>query len=226
MTPSMYLTARCPRGCERWGTPESIERHVHDRRCRGVAWFRRPVVATLIEPEYAKLIQGTEAVELVVPWASTDVDHRDRPTSHRPYAVYGGARLRSPIVAVPPRVWWLVVKHHLNVDVSVQEVVNRAMTADGFASLVPDGFLERFSECPVCGELVANVAFHRRSNNRCRATAAANRVLDLWEIGYRDPWTAPDHPPLSWAELQVVRWKRRIAVVELPRRNAVLIDRA
>lgn len=225
MTKSTYLTARCTRGCERWGTPEVMERHVRERRCGGVAWFRRPVETTLIEPKYVKMLMGTKAEDLLVLPPPEDSGRSDGHRSYQPYAVYSGGRLRSPLDGVPPRVWWLVVKRHLDAGAGVESVFDAAVDEDSYPSVVPDGFLEQFVDCPMCGEVVVHLAAHQRSNTRCRTAAAANRIVDLWTLGYRDPWTAIDHPPLTWAELQVARWKRRLIVVEFPQQVAVLIDR-
>lgn len=147
MTRATYLTARCTRGCERWGTPDAMERHVVERHCSGVAWFRRPVTTALIPPKHIRVIEGTAAAALLAPTVAGDHDRDGRPRSYRPYAVHSGGRLRSPIEGVPPRVWWLAVKHRIDEVVPADAVVNRAMNAESFTTMVPDGFLDQFVAC-------------------------------------------------------------------------------
>lgn len=222
MTLPTYLTARCNRGCELWGTPDAISQHVRERRCRGVAWFRRPVNTVLIQAEYVQLLANTVAEHLVTPNADTRRE-TDKPRPYQPHAVLAGGQLRSPIEGVPPRVWWLVVKPYLDADVPPDDVLDLALDEDSFFNLMPEHHFDQFTACPECGELVVKLEAHQRTSSRCRTAAAANRVRELWGKGYRDPWTATDRPPLAWGELQIARWKHRLALVEFPKLNAVLI---
>jgi hypothetical protein len=217
----VYLTARCTRGCELWGTPAVIARHVRERRCRGVAWFRRPLDTVMIQAKYVKLLEHSLAAHLL----ATNAVHgqTSAPRPYRPYEVHAGAALRSPIDGVPPRVWWLVVKPYFDADVPPNDVLDLALDTESFHNLMPEKHLNQFTKCPECDEMVIDVGKHQRMSNRCRTATAANRVRTLWNDGYRDPWTAADHPPLVWGELRVVRWKHRLAVVEFPNQNAVLI---
>lgn len=222
MTLPTYLTARCNRGCEQWGTPDAISQHVRERRCRGVAWFRRPVRTVLIQAEYVQLLRDTVAEHLVTPNADAKRE-TGRPHAYQPHAVLAGGQLRSPIEGVPPRVWWLAVKPYLDADIPPDDVLDLAVDADSFYNLMSERHLDQFTACPECGELLVKLEAHQRTSSRCRTAAAANRVLELWAKGYRDPWTAMDRPPLAWGELQVARWKHRLAVVEFPKVNAVLM---
>lgn len=223
MTRVLYLTARCSLGCELWGTPAQIERHVRDASCRRTAWFRRPQRSVFIQPEYVALLQGTAAGNLITPHADRETaDPADR--WRMPYAVWAGGHLRSPLEDVEPRVWWLTVKPYLDAGVPPAEVVDLAVDRRSFENLMPEAHLEQFIGCPDCGELVVQVGRHRQASTRCRMARAANQVIGLWEGGYRDPWSATEKPPLLWGDLQVARWKHRLAVVEFPRNNAVLID--
>lgn len=222
MSRVLYLTARCSRGCELWGTPSQIERHVRDGSCRRTAWFRRPLRSVFIQPQYMAMLQDTAAAALITPHADrerADADDRWR----KPYVVWAGGHLRSPLTDVEPRVWWLAIKPYLDAGVPATEVVDLALDHRSFQDLMPEGHLDQFTVCPDCGELVVQVGRHRQASTRCGMARAANQVVDLWEDGYRDPWSAPDRPPLVWGELQVARWKHRLAVVEFPRNNAVLI---
>lgn len=222
MTRSLYLTARCTRGCEHWGTPETIERHVRERRCRGVAWFRRPIDTVLIQPKYLRVVEQTNAAHLVTPYLGIEgADPKVR--SYQPFDVWAGGQLRSPIASVPARVWWLTVRPYLDAGLPADEVLDLALEEASFGYLMPEGHLEQFTLCPVCGETVMKLAMHQRTSTRCRTAAAANQVRDRWGLGHRDPWTAADRPPLTWADLQLVRWKRRVTLVEYPKHNAVLI---
>ena len=222
MTRPVYMTARCTRGCEFWGPPEVVARHVHERRCRAVALFRRPLETVLIPAKYAKLLEHSVAGHLMEPKPAARGDSHES-QSYRPYAVHAGAALRSPIEGVPPRVWWLVVKPYLDADIPPDQVLDLALDADSFLNLMPEEHLESFATCPKCGEVVVHLMRHQRTSRRCRTAAAANQVLELWAEGYRDPWTATERPPLSWGQLQIVRWKRRLVVVEFPQYNAVLV---
>ncbi|MGE3325173.1 MAG: hypothetical protein AB7N61_07205 [Acidimicrobiia bacterium] len=222
MTRSLYLTARCTLGCELWGTPTTIAQHVRERRCRGLAWFRRPIDTVLIEPGYLRILERTTASHLVTPYRKTEgADPKAR--WRIPFDVWAGGQLRSPVPGVPARVWWLAVKPYLDAGVPADEVLDLAIEPRSFNDLMPEDHLEQFTICPVCGETVAKLAAHQRTSSRCRNAAAANRVLELWNLGHRDPWTATDKPPLTWADLQLVRWKRRVTLVEYPKHNAVLI---
>ena len=223
MTRPVYLTARCTRGCELWGTPDTIGSHLREHGCRGVAWYRRPLSTVLIQAKYVQLLEHTVAQHLVTPNADTRRE-KGRPRSYQSYAVQGGGRLRSPIEGVPPRVWWLAVKPYLDADIPPEEILDLALDKGAFYNLMPEHHLDHFTACPECGDLVAQLESHQRTSTRCRTAAAANMVLDLWQKGYRDPWTASDRPPLTWGELQVARWKHRLAVVEFPKVNAVLIE--
>ena len=222
MSRMLYLTARCSRGCELWGTPSQIDRHVRDGSCRGTAWFRRPLRSVFIQPRYVVMLQDTAAADLITPHADRETaDAADR--WRKPYAVWAGGHLRSPLTDVEPRVWWLAIKPYLDAGVPATEVVDLALDHRSFQDLMPEGHLDQFTVCPDCGELVVQVGRHRQASTRCRMAQAANQVVELWDDGYRDPWTAPDKPPLTWGDLQVARWKHRLAVVEFPRNNAVLI---
>jgi len=221
----VYLTARCTRGCELWGTSEVIARHVRERRCRGVAWFRRPLDTVLIQAKYVKLLEHSVAAHLVAT-NSLARGETSAPSPYRPYEVHAGAALRSPIDGVPPRVWWLVVKPYLDADVPPNDVLELALDNDSFHNLMPQEHLDQFTRCPECDEIVIDVCKHQRMSNRCRTVTAANAVRRLWADGYRDPWTAVDKPPLAWGELQIARWKHRLAVVEFPNHNTVLISPA
>ena len=219
MSRHVYLTARCTRGCELWGTPEVIARHVDERRCRGLAWFRKQPDTVLIGARYARLLEGSIAAHLLRHFNDTAV----RPSAYRPYEVRNGAGVRSPIDGIEPRVWWLCVKAYLDADIAADEVLALALDAASFDNLMPDDHLASFQRCNECGELVVEIHKHQTMSSRCRIAAGANRVNELWARGYRDPWTATDHPPTTWTELRTARWKPRVAVVELPHANAVLI---
>jgi hypothetical protein len=120
-------------------------------------------------------------------------------------------------------VWWHLVKHRLDTERSTDEVIAAALDPASFAAWLGDDRSPRFVECEHCGEVVVGVELHQRVSSRCRAARAANRVNELWALGYRDPWTAVERPPLSWNELRAARWRHRTALVELPRANAVLL---
>lgn len=223
MTRPVYLTARCTRGCETWAPPEVMERHVRDKRCNGHAWFRGVEQTILLDARYARLLQANGADELL------DFEHmeayrtRDARRPHLPLSVQFGAVLNSPIEDVTARVWWYVVKPHLLDNEVPHAVVARAMTNDGFADLAPDDLADRLVTCASCGDVVIGLGQHQRSSRRCRTAAAANHVNELWRQGFRDPWRAADKPPLTWAELQPARWRRRIELVAFPKWVAVLI---
>ena len=212
MTRALYLTARCTRGCELWGTPETIEQHVRERRCRGVAWFRRPNDSVLIQPQYVGVLQGTNAEHLVTPYVETEgADAKAR--WRQPYDVWAGGQIRSPIDGVPARAWWHAVRLYLDAGLPAGEVLDLALDPGSFVDLMPEGHLEQFRTCPVCGEAVIKLALHQRTSTRCRTAAAANQ----------DPWTAADRPPLTWADLRLARWKRRVTLVEYPKHIAILM---
>lgn len=223
MTRPIYLTARCTRGCETWAPPEVMERHVRDKRCKGHAWFRGVEQTILLDARHSRLLQTHGADELL------DFEHmeayrtRDARRPHLPLSVQFGAVLASPIEGVTARVWWYVVKPRLLESEDPRAVVARAMTNDGFADLAPDNLGERLITCPSCGDVVIGVEQHQRSSRRCRTAAAANRVNELWQYGFRDPWCAADTPPLTWAELQPARWRHGLELVPFPRWTAVLI---
>lgn len=233
MTRPIYLTARCTRGCETWAPPEVMERHVRDKRCNGHAWFRGVEQTILLDARCARLLQTYGADELL------DFEHmeayrtRDARRPHLPLSVQFGAVLASPIAGVTARVWWYVVKQHVVEGEDPQAVVVSAMTNDGFAGLAPDDLADlapddladRLVTCASCGDIVIGLEQHQRSSRRCRTAGAANRVNELWQQGRRDPWRAADKPPLTWAELQPARWRRRIELVPFPKWTAVLIAR-
>jgi hypothetical protein len=224
MTRPVYKTARCPRGCEHWAHQQAMAQHVDEQCFRGIAWFRRPLETVLIPAKYAKVIQNSVAGHLL------EATHRGRievaARHFRPDALEAGAALRSPIDGVAARVWWRAVKPYLDADIPPNEVLDLALRADSFLDLMPEDHLASFTRCPECGEEVQHLGRHQRMSRRCRTATAANRVEELWAAGYRDPWTAADQPPLVWGQLQVVRWKRRLVVVEFPQYNAVLIASA
>jgi hypothetical protein len=150
---------------------------------------------------------------------------RDRNERH--YVRVGisdGAALRSPLPEVPVRVWWKVVRVLLEGELAADALAD-AMTADGFDALAPVGLLERCRPCPECGEVVLDLGQHQRLSSRCRWSAAANRVNEMWVAGYRDPWTIPGGAPLTWSELRASSWRKGVRVVEFPRFNAVLVVR-
>ena len=223
MTRPIYLTARCTRGCETWAPPEVMERHVRDRRCNGHAWFRGVEQTMLLDARHARLLAACGGAALL------DFEHmevyrtRDARRPHLPLSVQFGAVLASPIEGVTARVWWYVVKPHLLESEDPEGVVSSAMTDGGFADLAPDNLAERLVTCPSCGDTVIGLEQHQRSSRRCRTAAAANHVNELWRDGYRDPWRAADKPPLTWAELQPARWRRRIELVPFPNWIAVLM---
>ena len=221
MTGPVYKTARCPRGCENWAHPRAMAQHVEQHRCRGVAWFRRPLDTVLIPAKYAMLIESSVAGHLL------DTPHRghvDVAAQHfRPHVMEAAAAQRSPIDGVSARVWWGAIKPYLDADIPPDEVLDLALRADSFLDLMPDDHLASFTRCPECGEEVQHLGRHQQMSRRCRTATAANRVQELWAAGYRDPWTAADRPPLVWGQLQIVRWKHRLVVVEFPQYNAVLI---
>ena len=168
------------------------------------------------------MLQDTAAADLITPHADRETaDAADR--WRKPYAVWAGGHLRSPLADVEPRVWWLAIKPYLDAGVPASGVIALTLDHRSFQDLIPEGHLDQFTACHDCGELVVQLGWHRQASTRCRTARAANRVIELWQASYRDPWSAPDKPPLLWGDLQVARWKHRLAVVELPRNNAVLI---
>src|SRR4051794_295646 len=185
MTRRMYMTARCPFGCEWWAPPEVMCRHVASRRCPRRAWYRTVRDEVLVERDDAERLTTLGAGRLLRLDAARDHD----PASH--YLRGGlreGAALHSPIRDVPVRVWWKVVRAFL-VGEAADELVATAMTPEGFAALAPAGLLERCRPCSECGELVLDQIQHQRASSRCRCCVPANRVKEFWSAGYRDPWT-------------------------------------
>jgi hypothetical protein len=176
----------------------------------------------LIQAEYVRLLRDTVAEHLVTPNADTKRE-TVRPHAYQPHAVLAGGQLRSPFEGVPPRVWWLAIKPYLDADVPPNDVLDLALDETAFYNLMPENHLDQFAACPECGELVVKLEAHQRTSTRCRTAAAANRVREHWDKGYRDPWTATDRPPVGWSALQVARWKHRLVVIEFPKVNAVLI---
>lgn len=217
MSRPIYLTARCTRGCELWGSPEEIAAHVTERRCSGVAWFRRPLSTVFVPAGYANVLELSAAGHLLVRRPRCEGSHFE------PYERSAGGTLRSPIEGVGPRLWWLTVKRHLDAGSPIDSLLADALDERTFPSLVPDELSDALATCERCGEVVAGVTGHQRTSRRCIAADAANRVCELWDRGYRDPWTAQDRPPLTWNELRVTRWKSRVVLVELPQANAVLL---
>lgn len=132
-------------------------------------------------------------------------------------------QLRSPIYVIPARVWCHAVRPYLDAGIAADEVTDSAADPGSFTDLMPDGHLEQFTTCPVYGEAAIKLALHERTSTPCRTAAAASQVLELWALGHRDPWTAADRPPLTFAVLQLVRWQRRITVVEYPKHYAAHI---
>jgi hypothetical protein len=200
-----------------------MERHVRDKRCNGRAWFRGVEQTVLLDARYARLLQTHGADELLDFEQMEAYRARDARRPHLPLAVQFGAVLTSPIEGVTARVWWYVVKQRLLEGKDPQALVTSAMTNNGFGDLVPDDLADRLVTCPFCGDIVIGLEQHQRSSRRCQTAAAANRVNELWQLGFRDPWHAAAKPPLSWAELQPARWRHRIELVEFPRWTAVLI---
>lgn len=217
------MTARCPLGCEWWAPPEVMARHVYNRRCPGRAWFRNEHHdEVLIEHRDGQRLEELDAGELLEWHRISGERLLDGKQPYLRIGIHNGAVLHSPLPDVPVRVWWKVVRPLLDVS-GARALVARAATEDGFATLAPPGVLDRCQPCPECGEIVLGVAQHQKRSTRCRAATAANHVRDLWTAGYRDPWTIPGGAPLTWTELQVARWRKRVEVVEFPRWNAVLL---
>jgi hypothetical protein len=201
-----------------------MERHVREKRCRGKAWFRGVEQTMLLDASNARLLEecgGGDLLDFEHMEAYRSTDAR-RP--HLPLVVQYGAVLRSPIEGITARVWWYVVKTTLLVDDDPKRVVERALTPDGFAELTPNDLWARVVTCPHCDDLVINLSQHQQSNRRCRMARAANRVVELWSDGYRDPWTVPGGAPLTWSELKASRWRKRLVVVEFPKWNAVVVS--
>ena len=129
----------------------------------------------------------------------------------------------SVLVDLAVRVWRYVLRSQVIEREDPASVIERATTPDGFADLAPGDLSRRAKTCPACGDVVIDIRSHRQSSRRCRTASAANRVAKLWRDGFRDPWRAPDKPPLTWSELRPARWQRRIKLAEFPRWIAVVI---
>jgi hypothetical protein len=219
MTRRIYMTARCPLGCEWWATPEVMARHVYGRLCGRRAWYRaHDHDEMLIERADAERLTRLGAAHLVRLDAAQERDERH----YVRVGISDGAALRSPLPEVPVRVWWKVVRVLVDGELAA-DVLADAMTSDGFDSLAPVGLLERCRPCAECGEVVLDVGQHQRLSSRCRWSAAANKVNDLWVEGCRDPWTISGGAPLTWSALRASSWRTRLKVVEFPRFNAVLL---
>jgi hypothetical protein len=219
MTRRIYMTARCPFGCEWWAPPEVMSRHVLSRRCPRRAWYRTVRDEVLVERDDAERLTSLGAGHLLRLNAARDQD----PASHYLRgALREGAALHSPMVNVPARVWWKVVRAFLDGE-DGGELVASAMTPEGFAALSPVGLLESCRPCPECGEFVLNRMQHQRSSSRCRCCVPANRVREFWASGYRDPWTIIGGAPLTWTELRASSWRKKLVVVEFPKWNAILL---
>jgi hypothetical protein len=219
MTRRVYMTARCPLGCEWWAPPEVMARHVDSQRCPRRAWYRTVRDEVLVERDDAERLTALGAGHLLRLDAARDQD----PASHYLRgAIREGAALHSPMPHIPARVWWKVVRAHLD-DEGRAAVVARAMTPEGFAELMPSGLLESCRPCPECGAQVLNRMQHQRSNSRCRCCVPANRVREYWSAGYRDPWTIIGGAPLTWSALQAASWRKNLVVVEFLNWNAVLV---
>lgn len=206
-----------------WAPPEEMERHVRDKRCSGHAWFRGVQRTMLLDARSSRLLQESGGEALLDFERMEAYRTRDARRPHMPLSVQFGAVLASPVEGVTARVWWYVVKKpHLLESEDPHSVVVRAMTDDGLAALAPAGLSDRLVSCQFCGDVVIDVAQHQRSSRRCKMAAAADRVNELWNAGYRDPWTMPGGAPLTWSELRASRWRKQLAVVEFPKWNAVL----
>jgi hypothetical protein len=223
LTRPIYLTARCTRGCEMWAPPEEMERHVRDKRCNGHAWFRGVEQTMLLDTRWARLLRASGGETLLDFERMQAYRTRDARRPHLPLSVQFGAVLASPVDGVTARVWWYVLKPHLLTCDDARAVVARAMTDDGFTALAPADLANRLVACGSCGDVVIDLAQHQRSSRRCKMAAAANRVIELWHAGFRDPWTVPGSAPLTWTELRASRWRKQLAVVEFPKWNAVLV---
>jgi hypothetical protein len=206
-----------------WAPPEEMERHVRDKRCNGHAWFRGVERTMLLDVNWARMLRASGGEPLLDFERMKAYRTRDARRPHMPLSVQFGAVLASPFEGVTARVWWYVVKPRLLESIDPHAVVARAMTDDGFTSLAPADLADRLVTCGSCGDVVIDVAQHRRSSRRCKTAAAANRVNELWHASYRDPWTIPGSAPLTWSELRASRWRKRLAVVEFPKWNAVLL---
>jgi hypothetical protein len=219
MTRRIYMTARCPLGCEWWAPPEVMTRHVDSRHCPRRAWFRAVRDEVLVERRDAERLAALGAGHLLRLNAARDTD----PSRHYLRgAIRDGAALHSPMLDVPARAWWKVVRAFLDGE-GCTVLVEKAMTPEGFAELVPVGLVESCRPCPECGEFVLDRTQHQRSSSRCRCCAPANRVREFWSAGYRDPWTIIGGAPLTWTELRASSWRKKLVVVEFPKWNAVLL---
>ena len=222
MTRSLYLTARCTRGCEQLEHPRpssgmfasdgveawpgfddrSTRRSSSPSTCASLS-ERMPLTSSLcISPLRARIPKSAR----ISPSTSGRADNcAARSPAYRRGC--GG----SP--------------SGLNLDAGLpaDEVIDLALEEASFRYLMPEGHREQFTSCPACGGTVMKLAMHQRTSTRCRTAAAANQVRDLWGLGHRDPWTAADRAPLTWVDLQLVRWRRRVILVEYPKYNAVLM---
>src|ERR1700688_512324 len=137
MTRRIYMTARCPLGCEWWAPPEVMARHVDSRGCPRRAWYRTVRDEVLVERDDAERLTSLGAGHLLRLNTARDQD----PASHYLRgALREGAALHSPMVDVPARVWWKVARAFLD-DEDCALLIAQAMTPEGFADLMPSGLL-------------------------------------------------------------------------------------
>jgi len=219
MTRRIYMTARCPLGCEWWAPPEVMARHVDSRGCPRRAWYRTVRDEVLIERRDAERLTALGAGHLLRLNAARD---QDRASHYLRGALREGAALHSPMLDIPARVWWKVVRVFLDQD-SCALLLAQSMTPEGFVELMPSGLLESCRPCPECGEFVLSRTQHQRSSSRCRCCVPANRVREFWSAGYRDPWTIIGGAPLTWTELRASSWRKKLVIVEFPKWNAILL---
>ncbi|MGQ0826548.1 MAG: hypothetical protein ACT4OX_16225 [Actinomycetota bacterium] len=196
-------------------------RHTYGKYCGRRAWYRGHAHdEVLIERRDAERLAKLGAAHLVRFEATRGRD----PRHYLRIGINDGAALRSPVPDVPVRVWWKIVRALLDGELA-GDLLSKAMTADGFSALAPADLLERCRPCHECGEVVLDLGQHQRLSSRCRWSAAANRVNELWVGGYRDPWTVRGGAPLTWSELRASSWRKRLTVVEFRRFNAALVTR-
>lgn len=222
-----YLTARCPGGCEVWLHPRAVEPHVEFGRCRGKPWVDEVEDSALVPKPAAALFIERLPSSLIGPVnVSQDRVLRHRSTQGVRDEVLQGILVRSPVDGVRARRWVCVVMSA--VERHGSEAIERAVTSAGFEEIERKLGEDWLVDCPDCGDTVgaSSINLHRATSTLCRWKRAAAEVRELWDAGWRDPFTVPG-APLGWEGLQArVAWRRRTRTIEFPRWVAVLISPA
>lgn len=223
MTKVHYYTARCILGCEAWLHPKAVKPHTEEpERCKRMPWIDLLQDEALIAAPLAEVISILMPDGIITDPQFSEDRYLGRNGELHPDLAHGIV-IRSPLDGVAAQRWAAVVTIAEG-EIGIG-VVERAFDPEGFNQIEANlNHRQRLVTCSACRAVTTprGLNGHRASNTACRWRRSAAEVRQLWELGWRDPYSLRSVPD-TWTELSTPSWRPRVHVVPFRSWTAVLV---